>query len=207
MGVASAAACCCNLIVIMDALNKKLADKSYVEGYTPTSSDVEALASVPDDLDAAKFPNVARWARHIRSFSEAERSAWGGASKSAAAPAAEEEDDDDVDLFGSDDEEDEELEAERNRRLAESEAKKKEKVKPFDDETDLNELETKIRAITMEGLEWKAAKLEDIAFGIQKLVISCHVEDDKVGVDLLEEKIMEFDDDVQSVDIAAFNKL
>merc|ERR1711963_708305 len=204
MGVASAAACCCNLIVIMDALNKKLADKSYVEGYTPTSSDVEALASVPDDLDAAKFPNVARWARHIRSFSEAERSAWGGASKSAAAPAAEEED--------------EELEAERNRRLAESEAKKKEKgviakssvvldVKPFDDETDLNELETKIRAITMEGLEWKAAKLEDIAFGIQKLVISCHVEDDKVGVDLLEEKIMEFDDDVQSVDIAAFNKL
>ena len=72
---------------------------------------------------------------------------------------------------------------------------------------DLNELETKIRAITMEGLEWKAAKLEDIAFGIQKLVISCHVEDDKVGVDLLEEKIMEFDDDVQSVDIAAFNKL
>merc|ERR1712017_4110 len=157
MGVASAAACCCNLIVIMDALNKKLADKSYVEGYTPTSSDVEALASVPDDLDAAKFPNVARWARHIRSFSEAERSAWGGASKSAAAPAAEEEDDDDVDLFGSDDEEDEEL--------------------------------------------------EDIAFGIQKLVISCHVEDDKVGVDLLEEKIMEFDDDVQSVDIAAFNKL
>merc|ERR1712188_107847 len=190
MGVASAAACCCNLIVIMDALNKKLADKSYVEGYTPTSSDVEALASVPDDLDAAKFPNVARWARHIRSFSEAERSAWGGASKSAAAPAAEEEDDDDVDLFGSDDEEDEELD-----------------VKPFDDETDLNELETKIRAITMEGLEWKAAKLEDIAFGIQKLVISCHVEDDKVGVDLLEEKIMEFDDDVQSVDIAAFNKL
>merc|ERR1711963_643530 len=139
MGVASAAACCCNLIVIMDALNKKLADKSYVEGYTPTSSDVEALASVPDDLDAAKFPNVARWARHIRSFSEAERSAWGGASKSAAAPAAEEEDDDDVDLFGSDDE--------------------KEKEKPFDDETDLNELETKIRAITMEGLEWKAAKL------------------------------------------------
>merc|ERR1712188_331848 len=194
MGVASAAACCCNLIVIMDALNKKLADKSYVEGYTPTSSDVEALASVPDDLDAAKFPNVARWARHIRSFSEAERSAWGGASKSAAAPAAEEEDDDDVDLFGSDEEEDEELEAERSRRLAESEAKKKEKgviakssvvldVKPFDDETDLNELETKIR------------------------VISCHVEDDKVGVDLLEEKIMEFDDDVQSVDIAAFNKL
>merc|ERR1711963_469848 len=126
--------------------------------------------------------------------------------KKEAAPA-EEEDDDDVDLLGSDDEEDEELEAERNRRLAESEAKKKEKVKPFDDETDLNELETKIRAITMEGLEWKAAKLEDIAFGIQKLVISCHVEDDKVGVDLLEEKIMEFDDDVQSVDIAAFNKL
>eukprot|EP01094_Clydonella_sp_ATCC50884_P005993 TRINITY_DN14_c0_g2_i1.p1 TRINITY_DN14_c0_g2~~TRINITY_DN14_c0_g2_i1.p1 ORF type:complete len:187 (+),score=113.32 TRINITY_DN14_c0_g2_i1:57-617(+) len=134
----------------------------------------------------------------------------------AAAPAAEE--DDDIDLFGSDDEEDEEVEAERNRRLAESQAKKKEKgviakssivldVKPFDDETDLGELEKKIREVTMEGLDWKASKLEEIAFGIKKLVISCHVEDDKVSTDLLVEKIEEFEDEVQSVDIAAFNKL
>jgi len=33
------------------------------------------------------------------------------------------------------------------------------------------------------------------------------LEDDKVGTDYLEEKIQEFDDHVQSVDVAAFNKV
>lgn len=35
----------------------------------------------------------------------------------------------------------------------------------------------------------------------------CIVEDDKVSVDDLVEKIQEFEDYVQSVDIAAFNKI
>lgn len=35
----------------------------------------------------------------------------------------------------------------------------------------------------------------------------CVVEDDKVSVDLLVETIQEFEDFVQSVDIAAFNKI
>jgi hypothetical protein len=67
-------------------------------------------------------------------------------SSSSGAAAAAPADDDDVDLFGSDDEDDGAVEAERNRLLAESEAKKKAKgviqkssvifdVKPFDDET------------------------------------------------------------------------
>lgn len=200
----------------MDALNKSLADKSYVNGYVPSSADAAALADVPADLDETKFANVARWARHIRSFTEEERSAWGEGAAPAAAAA--EDEDEDIDLFGSDDEEDEALEEERNRRLAESQAKKAAKgviakssvvldVKPFDDETDLGALEAKIREIKMEGLEWKAAKLEDIAFGIQKIVINCHVEDEKVSTDALIDEIMEFDDDVQSVDVAAFNKL
>ena len=38
-------------------------------------------------------------------------------------------------------------------------------------------------------------------------VIGATVEDDKVSTDLVEEKIMEFEDEVQSVDIVAFNKL
>ncbi|KAH0564117.1 hypothetical protein KQX54_009496 [Cotesia glomerata] len=37
--------------------------------------------------------------------------------------------------------------------------------------------------------------------------IMCVVEDDKVPVDLLTEMIQEFEDHVQSVDIAAFNKI
>lgn len=51
------------------------------------------------------------------------------------------------------------------------------------------------------------AKLVEIAFGIKKLQIMCIVEDDKVSVDALTETIQEFEDFVQSVDIAAFNKI
>ncbi len=36
---------------------------------------------------------------------------------------------------------------------------------------------------------------------------SCVVEDDKVGTDFLEEAITAFEDYVQSVDVAAFNKI
>lgn len=52
-----------------------------------------------------------------------------------------------------------------------------------------------------------AAKLVPLAYGINKLQIMCVVEDDKVSVDLLQEKIEELEDLVQSVDIAAFQKI
>lgn len=51
------------------------------------------------------------------------------------------------------------------------------------------------------------AKLVPVGYGIHKLQIMCVVEDDKVSVDLLVEKIQDFEDFVQSVDIAAFNKI
>jgi elongation factor 1-beta len=46
-----------------------------------------------------------------------------------------------------------------------------------------------------------------VGYGIQKLQIICVVEDEKVSIDLLTETIQEFEDFVQSVDIAAFNKI
>jgi len=129
------------------------------------------------------------------------------------------EDDDDVDLFGSDDEEDQESAKVREQRLAEYAAKKSKKptliaksnvildVKPWDDETDMKALEESVRAITMDGLLWGASKLVPLAYGIKKLQISSVVEDDKVSIDELTEKIQENEDFVQSVDIAAFNKI
>lgn len=51
------------------------------------------------------------------------------------------------------------------------------------------------------------AKLVPLAYGIKKLQISTVVEDDKVSVDWLTETIQEIEDLVQSVDIAAFNKI
>jgi translation elongation factor EF-1beta len=128
-------------------------------------------------------------------------------------------DDDDIDLFGSD-EEDEELEKAKAERLAAYQAKKAAKgpgpiakssvvldVKPWDDETDLLAMEKAVRAIELDGLLWGASKLVPIGYGIQKLQISCVIEDDKVGMDLINESIEALEDMVQSVDIVSFNKV
>ncbi|XP_011151561.1 probable elongation factor 1-delta isoform X2 [Harpegnathos saltator] len=130
------------------------------------------------------------------------------------------EDNEDVDLFGSDSEGDDAEAAKiREERLAAYAAKKSKKpaliaksniildVKPWDDETDMKEMENEVRKIETDGLLWGASKLVPLAFGIHKLQISCVVEDDKVSVDWLTEKIQEIEDYVQSVDIAAFNKV
>ncbi|XP_078087056.1 eukaryotic translation elongation factor 1 delta b (guanine nucleotide exchange protein) isoform X35 [Mustelus asterias] len=133
---------------------------------------------------------------------------------------AEEDGDDDIDLFGSsDDEETAEKERIREERLREYAAKKSKKptliakssilldVKPWDDETDMAKLEESVRTVQMDGLVWGGSKLVPVGYGIKKLQIQCVVEDDKVGTDQLEEEIVKFEDYVQSVDVAAFNKI
>ena len=60
----------------------------------------------------------------------------------------------------------------------------------------------------MDGLLWKTeTKKEPIAYGVHKLIVGCVIEDEKVSVDDLQEKIEAFEEEVQSVDIAVFNKL
>lgn len=150
----------------------------------------------------------------------ATKSAATSAPKAAPAPADDDEDDDDVDLFGSEDEDEDKAAAElREKRLAEYAAKKSKKpaliaksnvildIKPWDDETDMKQMEAEVRKITMDGLLLGASKLVPLAYGIHKLQLSCVIEDDKVSVDELQEKIELIEDYVQSVDIAAFNKI
>lgn len=68
-------------------------------------------------------------------------------------------------------------------------------MKPWDVETNLDELAQTIMKIEMDGLFWKTEyKKEPIAYGIHKLVIGCVVEDDKIGVDDLQQKIEELED-------------
>nr|XP_045000267.1 elongation factor 1-delta isoform X6 [Jaculus jaculus]XP_045000268.1 elongation factor 1-delta isoform X6 [Jaculus jaculus]XP_045000269.1 elongation factor 1-delta isoform X6 [Jaculus jaculus]XP_045000270.1 elongation factor 1-delta isoform X6 [Jaculus jaculus]XP_045000271.1 elongation factor 1-delta isoform X6 [Jaculus jaculus]XP_045000272.1 elongation factor 1-delta isoform X6 [Jaculus jaculus] len=139
--------------------------------------------------------------------------------KKAATPA-EDDEDNDIDLFGSDEEEEDKetarLREERLRQYAEKKAKKPSlvakssillDVKPWDDETDMGQLEACVRSIQLDGLVWGGSKLVPVGYGIRKLQIQCVVEDDKVGTDLLEEEITKFEEHVQSVDIAAFNKI
>jgi len=54
---------------------------------------------------------------------------------------------------------------------------------------------------------WGTGKLIAIGYGIKKLQITCVIEDDKVMMDDLEDKVTGFEDFVQSMDIAAFNKI
>eukprot|EP01110_Echinostelium_bisporum_P008539 TRINITY_DN30_c0_g2_i1.p1 TRINITY_DN30_c0_g2~~TRINITY_DN30_c0_g2_i1.p1 ORF type:complete len:193 (+),score=123.60 TRINITY_DN30_c0_g2_i1:57-635(+) len=144
--------------------------------------------------------------------------------KPAPAPAAPKKEEEELDLFGSDDENDAEYEAELKRRVEEAKAakaaaggKEKEKViakssllidvKPWDDETPMDKLEAAVREITMEGLLWGTSKLVAVGYGIKKLQISAVVVDDLCSVDELEEKIVGIEDYVQSMDVAAFNKI
>ncbi|XP_018602008.2 eukaryotic translation elongation factor 1 delta b (guanine nucleotide exchange protein) isoform X4 [Scleropages formosus] len=134
------------------------------------------------------------------------------------APVEEDDDDDDLDLFGSD-EEDAEAERIREQRVKEYAERKAKKpaviakssilleVKPWDDETDMAKLEECVRSVQVDGLVWGTSKLVPVGYGIRKLQIQCVVEDDKVGTDMLEEEITKFEDYVQSVDVAAFNKI
>jgi len=137
--------------------------------------------------------------------------------------AAEEDDEDeDVDLFGSDSD-DEEAKAEKERvtaeRLKAYHEKKSKKpaliaktsvlldIKPWDDETDMNEMLKAAKSIEKEGLVWGASKLVPVGYGINKLQLMCVVEDEKVSIDELCEEIAEFEDFVQSVDVAAMSKI
>uniref|UniRef100_A0AC34QA08 Uncharacterized protein n=1 Tax=Panagrolaimus sp. JU765 TaxID=591449 RepID=A0AC34QA08_9BILA len=127
--------------------------------------------------------------------------------------------DDDFDLFGSEDEDDEEkkrITEERLKAYAEKKAKKPGPIakstiiydiKPWDDTINIEDIEKAVRGIEMDGLVWGASKKMPVAFGINKLQISCVIEDDKVSSDSLEEAITGFEDLVQSVDIVAFNKV
>jgi len=139
--------------------------------------------------------------------------------KPAPEPAAAAEDDMD-DLFGDDDPEAEAAAAEALKKKAEEAKAKKKKaapiakslivwdVKPWGEETDLQALADKILGITMDGLFWKTEwKKEPVAYGVFKIQIGATVEDEKVSTDAVQEAIEAFEDEVQSVDIVAFNKL
>lgn len=76
-----------------------------------------------------------------------------------------------------------------------------------DDETDMKALEDSVRSIEKDGLVWGASKLVPIGYGIKKLQINLVVEDEKVSTDELQGQIEEFEDYVQSTDIAAMQKL
>ncbi|KAK9496296.1 hypothetical protein V1508DRAFT_408247 [Lipomyces doorenjongii] len=215
-------------------LNDFLLTESFISGYSPSQADVIVFKAVGSNPDPKTYPNAARWYSNIASY-ESEFSDLAGDSAAdiaslgpelpaeEPAPAAEEEEEEeeDVDLFGSDDEEeDAEAEKLKQQRLAEYAAKKAAKgpkpaakslvtleVKPWDDETDLDELLENVKAVEMDGLVWGAHQWIAVGYGIKKLQINLVVEDEKVSLDDLQAALEEDEDHVQSTDIAAMQKL
>ncbi|KAE8149297.1 hypothetical protein BDV25DRAFT_156645 [Aspergillus avenaceus] len=212
--------------------NNWFATRSYVVGDAPSQADAVTFKAFSGAPDAEKYPHAARWYKHIASFESEFPTLPGDASKeyTAYGPESTElptnpkdkpaEEDDDMDLFGSDDEEeDPEVVKEREARLAEYKKKKEAKpkpvaksivtleVKPWDDETNLEELEANVRVIEIDGLVWGASKWVPVGFGIKKLQINLVVEDEKVSLDELQQQIEEDEDHVQSTDVAAMQKL
>merc|ERR1711875_184517 len=196
------------------ALNEFLAEHSYIEGYVPSQADTavfEALAGAPK----ADTPHALRWYNHIKSFgagmkqfAKASKNASDYTTGAAAAPASSDDDDES--------EEKKRITEERLKAYAEKKSKKPAliaktsvlfDVKPWDDETDMDEMLKNCKTIEMDGLLWGASKLVPIGYGIKKLQLMAVVEDAKVSIDELQEKMCEFEDFIQSVDVAAMNKI
>ncbi|KAG5493845.1 hypothetical protein JKF63_01677 [Porcisia hertigi] len=161
-------------------------------------------------------PAVAPAAAKAAAPAAAEKAASKAAAAAAAAPAPAAAEDDDIDLFGETTEEEQAaLEAKKAKDAEKKKAKKEViakssilfDIKSWDDTVDLEALAQKLHAIQRDGLIWGDYKLVPVAFGVKKLQQLIVIEDDKVSGDDLEEMIMAFEDEVQSMDIVAWNKI
>jgi elongation factor 1-beta len=201
-------------------VNGRLSAQPFVSGFSASSED----ARIFEEMFGSN-KNVIQWVARMASYYQAERDEIlkGAAEKTAepakkaAAPAPKAAaEDDDIDLFGETTEE--EAAALEAKKKADAEKKKAKKeviakssilfdVKAWDDAVDLEALAQKLHAIKRDGLIWGEHKLMPVAFGVKKLQQLIVIEDDKVSGDDLEEMIMGFEDEVQSMDIVAWNKI
>uniref|UniRef100_A0A452EPS9 Translation elongation factor EF1B beta/delta subunit guanine nucleotide exchange domain-containing protein n=1 Tax=Capra hircus TaxID=9925 RepID=A0A452EPS9_CAPHI len=190
------------------ALNDSLADKSYIWGSMSSEANMAEFEAIsgppPPDLCHAIC-----WYKHIQSY---RKSSLPGVKKALGkyGPANVEgtTESGDIDPSGSEEEEESEEDKRLREELARNESKKAKQpslvakssvlpvMNPWDDETSMAKLEKCVRSIQAEGLVWASSKLDP-----------CVVEDDEVGTDTLEEKITAFDENVQSMVMAAFNKI
>ena len=208
--------------------DKKHAENNFFGGDDPSSEDNENYKQLEGVEPPAKHLNLWGWFLIMNMFTEEVRNSWsapkgdkkGGKKAEKKEDKKEEEDEDDFDAMFEETEEDKAAKASaaEKTKKAQQDAKSKgpvEKsiilfeVKPWEAEADLDELAQKILTIEKEGLTWKEqTKKEPIGYGIYKLIVGCVVEDAKVSVDDLTDKIeTDYEDYVQSVDILSFNKV
>jgi elongation factor 1-beta len=76
------------------------------------------------------------------------------------------------------------------------------RVMPEDAETDLGEIEESIR----ERIDVDEVGREEVAFGLQALMVSTQVTDEEGGTDYLENELEDVEG-VQSIEVEKFNKM
>lgn len=76
------------------------------------------------------------------------------------------------------------------------------RIMPEDSETDLDELEDEVR----ERIEVDDVERDEVAFGLQALMVSTMTTDEEGGTDYLENKLEDVPG-VQSIEVESFNKV
>ena len=220
---------------VLADLEKKLEHNLFVKGAQPSQDDAEAFAkfveakAVPDQ---DKYPSVWAWYSLMVLFEDEVIKSWkpqgkqeqhkkekGGKEdkKDKKEDKNEKAEEDDLDLFGEETEEDKKAKEEMKKKNKDKKGKKKKEVdkshvileiKGWDAEQDLEALAKKIiSTIKMDGLSWNTGyKLEEVAFGIKKLVIAFLAEDEKVSVQEIIDTLESWQDEIQSVETVSFNK-
>ena len=220
---------------VLADLKKKLEHNLFVKGAQPSQDDAEAFAkfveakAVPDQ---DKYPSVWAWYSLMVLFEDEVIKSWKpqgkqeqhkkekggkGGKKDKKEDKNEKAEEDDLDLFGEETEEDKKAKEEMKKKNKDKKGKKKKEVdkshvileiKGWDAEQDLEALAKKIiSTIKMDGLSWNTGyKLEEVAFGIKKLVIAFLAEDEKVSVQEIIDTLESWQDEIQSVETVSFNK-
>ena len=126
--------------------------------------------------------------------------------------------DDDFDPFAEETQEDKEAKDKLKEKNKEEKKKGKKKevdkshvileVKGWEADQDLEALAKKIiSTIKKDGLSWNTGyKLEEVAFGVKKLIIAFLAEDDKCSVQEIVDELESWENDIQSVEVVSFNK-
>ena len=220
---------------VLADLEKKLENSLFVKGAQPSQDDAEAFCKfvtakcVPDQ---DKYPSVWAWYSLMVLFEDEVIKSWkpqggkqeqhkkekGGKGKKEKEEKGKKEDDDDLDVFGEETEEDKQAKEEMKKKNKENKKGKKKKevdkshvileVKGWDADQDLESLAKKIiSTIKKDGLSWNTGyKLEEVAFGVKKLIIAFLAEDDKCSVQEIVDELESWENDIQSVDVVSFNK-
>ena len=202
----------------LQGYDKKLENNLFFKGAQPSNEDAEVLEEFSKEKfvpDQEKFPNLFAWYSLVILFEDEVVATW-------KKPEQQQQ-------KGKKGKKEKKEEKKKKKKKKEKKKRKKEKkedgkkkkkvevqkslvlidVKVFDPEQDYDALAEKIlKNVKRDGLVWKTEyKLQEVAFGVKKIVMGMVVEDEKVSVDDIIDELTSWEDEIQSVDIVAFNKL